>query len=301
MGRYIKLLQNIGERYKDEPKFGGVMMPETAINIDYTKYASTQTQFRFLLMDQLVRAHNEISPSFNRSFLIQKINYLGGDHPDYAGERGACGMLVPLTNEVVKVGGALSNPDTVPLKAASAEQEDPCRPLPPYEIYRTYKGQVPIMVGNDTSQLGDPLNLRGNQETFNGKVMNFPNLIESLYKTMVPGFTYQNKQVEGFGANYIFWNGNFYSRDGGSQPGYLEEVLKYINANSLNVVTSCPGNIECVSLSGANPTPTPSGNIPTPTPPTPSPTIKYDPKFDHNDDNKVNLQDVIEVIKFIFG
>jgi hypothetical protein len=296
---YISLLSYIGKRYGDNPKFGGLMLEETAVSVDFKTYAGSKTEFNTMLFDQTVRMHTEASRHFGKAFLMQKINWLTGNHPDHQGEEGACGMLIPLTDIVMNLGGAITNPDTVLEK--TIPESDPCRPLPPYEIYRSYKGKIPIMVGNDTSQLGDPNNLFGKRTSFNGKAMTMDNLVESLYYAMVPGFNYRGDLIEGFGANYIFWNKNFWSKEGKSQQGYEQAVLGFINSTGAKTIETCPSNIECVSLSGANPTPVPSGNIPTPTPPTPSPTIKYDSKYDLNNDNKVNLQDVIAVIKFIFG
>jgi hypothetical protein len=72
----------------------------------------------------------------------------------------------------------------------------------------------------------------------------------------------------------------------------LKDEFKQFGADVTKVGPNSEGS--------TNPTPIPSGGIPTP--PTPSPsTAKYDPNYDHNNDNKVNLQDVIQLIKFIFG
>jgi hypothetical protein len=138
-----------------------------------------------------------------------------------------------------------------------------------------------ILVGGGISAAGTGINIRDNLNSD-------PGLVNSSAK-MTPGQTdvsnYKLKaessaintgpKISGLTKDYFGCN-----RDG--SPDY--------GAHEYNGTNCDRGN-------GANPTPTQSE----PTPPTPSPTLKYDPKFDHNDDNKVNIQDVIEVIRFIFG
>lgn len=260
MDEYIGLITAIGERYDANPKFGGLMIEETATNVDYSAWADTRLAFNNLMFEQLVRMHQIGGQAYQQAFLLQKINFLVGDHPDYEGERGQCGLLIPLTEVIMHEGGGVTNPDSVPWRFVA--EEDPCRSLPAYEIYRTYKGQLPIMVGNDTSQLGDPNNENGRRESYNGKVMTMDNLVEAIYLGSVPGFEYEDGSwVEGFGANYIFWNGSFWSKDGGAQSGYREAILDFVNQPGHETVQDCPSNIECRFLDGEVPSPAPTSEV----------------------------------------
>jgi hypothetical protein len=50
----------------------------------------------------------------------------------------------------------------------------------------------------------------------------------------------------------------------------------------------------------SNTTPTPTPDEPTPTPDETTPTPKYDIKYDLNNDSKINVSDIIELIKYVF-
>lgn len=249
MDRYITLYNALGDRYDNHPQFGGLFTAETATNIvEGPGLPATQLEMNQLLLPQFKRLHTQTAPHFQKSFVIQSINFLMGPGGD------KCISLRELADSMKTSGGALSNPDSVPWESTGP----PCNEYPVYTIYRERKTQMPIMPGNDTSFLGDPNNVNGNRISFNGQVMDMPNLVEALYKTYITGFTFQGQQIQGFGAHYIFWNNHFYSRDGGSQQGYVEAVLNFINQPDHQTIQTCPTNISC----GNNPTPTPTPTTP---------------------------------------
>lgn len=80
---------------------------------------------------------------------------------------------------------------------------------------------------------------------------------------------------------------------------------KVLNAKTLDAYGALTYGTNTPTPTPNSPTPTPSDNKPTPTPtnsptPTPSVTLKYNPKYDVNKDEKVNILDAITIIEYLF-
>ena len=214
-------------------------MEETALSIDEGSFSN------YDLFTEFKRLHTEARPYFPQTHILQSMNYLGGGSH-------RCDYLRQLSDHLVNTGGGISNPDTVPWRAKPLDGDD-CTvsfskppdvawPDPPvYHIYRDYKTILPIAVGNDTSQLRDP----NNPNDFLGKPMTMPNLVDAIFQMATDGFWEDGDFVEGFGANYILWNHNFWSHQAGSVPGWEDAVLDFVNQSGHETDSTCPSSISC--------------------------------------------------------
>lgn len=247
----VRVLNALGKRYNDNPKFEGIMFDETAFGRHPTLSGGA---FNTIKLKALKDLHSRISDAFSKSQVIQSMNYLGGSNP--------CENLTDLTEHLRRLGHGVTNPDTVPWKGLpwDCEKNGPynfpevtgtfkiSNPIPVYAIYRKYKGQIPIVLGNDTSQLLNPLS---NPSKFNEVPMNADNLVDALYK-MSTGYLYKPKNiyVDGFGANYITWNTQFWSNAAGSTTelnrAYKDAVSKLTKDPKNKVDTTCPKSINCL-------------------------------------------------------
>lgn len=246
----IRVLNAIGARYDKDPRFMGVMLEETAFG---EIPSMGQPQLDIAKLAGLKAIHSGVAGTYNKSHFLQAINWLNGGS-------GACGALEDLILHIKPLGHGLSNPDSVPWRAlpwdckssySYAGIPSGTSSVPAYHLYRKYAGQMPIIVGNDTSQLKNPL--AANPYVFNGLPMNMPNLVDHLYKTAITGYNYTptnpDLAVPSLGGNFLLWNGNWWSKDAGSSTAlteaYQKEVGKYINNPAKGTNTACPSNINC--------------------------------------------------------
>jgi hypothetical protein len=234
----------IGKHYDTNPRFEGFMIEETALSLDSGTYSKSD------LRDEYIRLNSEVRAAMPHTHMFQGMNWLGGSH--------RCDNLRQLAEHFrTSTGSGITNPDTVPWRAKPLPGDDCSEKIsgdftdiPVYHIYRDYKNILPIAVGNDTSQLGDP----GNPDTFNGKPMTMPNLVEAIYKMSMEGFNQDGEWIEGFGANYILWNAGFWSIEGGSQKGWEDAVLDFVNQPGHDTNHTCPSALICTD----QPTPEPA-------------------------------------------
>jgi hypothetical protein len=246
----IRVLNAIATKYDKDPRFMGVMLEETAFG---EIPSMGQPQLDIAKLAGLKAIHSGVAGTYNKSHFIQAINWLNGGS-------GACGALEDLILHIKPLGHGLSNPDSVPWRAlpwdckssySYAGIPSGTSSVPAYHLYRKYSGQMPIIVGNDTSQLKNPL--AANPYIFNGLPMNMTNLVDHLYKTAITGYTYTptnpDLSVPSLGGNFLLWNGNWWSKDAGTTEAltsaYQKEVAKYINNPAKGTNTACPTNINC--------------------------------------------------------
>jgi hypothetical protein len=134
----------------------------------------------------------------------------------------------------------------------------------------------------------------------------------SLYPNSIPnGVTFKNntwnKKPSGYGSSFstdVELTPNFVDAPNiKANPQTYNELIEMVkgfkatNTNKGANIDEMVKSMQTCATSNVSPTPTQSE----PTPPTPSPTVKYDSFYDLNSDNKVDLQDVIAIIKYIFS
>lgn len=285
----IRVLKEIGKHYDNHPQFEGIMFDETTFGNPPTSDISN-ADFQKAKLQAYKEIHTAIAPYFAKSQVIQPMNWLGGS---------GCTELRELANHLQTLGHGISNPDSPPWKAlprgcgtaytnapealSGDNTQSQWYSIAVYNIYREYKNKIPIAVGGDTSQFGNPLVSK--PRTFNKVPMNMANLADLLYKQAVNGYTYTptGEFVPGFGANYILWSRNFgnpstpYTME--TKNAFIAAYYPIISDPNRKTNTACPSSIKCDSASSAS-TPPPLSNpsptaTPSPTPvstPTPTPT-----------------------------
>lgn len=277
----IRVLKEIGKHYDNNPQFEGIMFDETTFG-NPPEGTISNADFQKAKLQAYKEIHTAIAPYFSKSQVIQPMNWLGGN--------AGCNELRELANHLQTLGHGISNPDTAPWKTlprgCGTEYTNAPEALPGdnvaspwysiavYSIYREFKNKIPIAVGGDTSQFGNPL---VKPRTFNTVPMNMANLADLLYKQAVNGYTYipTGEYVPGFGANYILWSRNFgnpstpYSSD--TKSAFIAGFYPIISDPKKKTNTDCPSSIKC---DGVWSTPTTPPTTPPAMPPSLSPTSR---------------------------
>lgn len=274
--RWVKALRALGDHVDNNPQVEAIMLQETAFGFP-KEYEGTEGEFKLALRDAFINIHKKISSAYPKTQVFQQMNYMGP----------RCQYLDLVADELLKLGHGLSNPDSPPQDSlpwdCGADTNDyhvyyklaaNAKPKPVYSVYRRLEGNVPIMVGGDTSQFGDP----ERPIIFNGESLNYDNLVKYLYLTAVKGYTYTvtnpDTEVTSHGANYMLWNTHFNSIDAQRNfpnnpisPSeysrkYKEAYSKFLSNPNTLTNKVCPKNINCIG--STNPSTLPSATSITP-------------------------------------
>jgi hypothetical protein len=274
--RWIKALTMLAKHVENNDKVEMVIFSETAFGFP-DGFDGSVSEFKLLTRDAFINIHKGIAPAFQKTQVMQAMNHLGPN----------CQYLDLMADELMKLGHGLANPDSPPQDSlpwdcnASSDAYQTFykltpkdNPKPVYAVFRRVKGKMPIMVGGDTSQFGDP----ERPKIFNGEPLNYDNLVKYLYLTAVKGYTYSitnpDKEVTPHGANYMLWNTHFNSieaqRNFPDNPissaeytrKYKDAYAKFLSNQNNTTIKTCPSNINCIGNVNISVLPTASSITP---------------------------------------
>jgi hypothetical protein len=257
--RWIKAVSKIGEYIDNDNRVEAIMFPESSFGVP-EGYENSESLLRTEIENGLIIIHKGIAPKFQKTHVFQQMNWIGGR---------TCTKLDNVAEELRTLGHAISNPDSPPWRGMPFG----CTPSSPYDYagllpgdgpvpifstYRKFKNTLPILAGGDTSQYEDPERPR----TFNGKKMDYTNLVEQLYLSAVKGYIYTpanpDLNVSSYGANYMLWTTGYNSitaqRQFPNNPiptstytsRFKAAYFALVNNPAKATNTTCPTNIRCL-------------------------------------------------------
>ena len=127
LGRFNRLLVQMGKRFDQEPYFEGVEFVETALRLDYKREKYDPAKYISSLKKRLAAAKK----AFPTSVVIQETNWIPGAGP---------GDFADFFRFCHGIGVGIGGPDLIPDAERAAERPR----IPAYEFFPAYAGKMPL-------------------------------------------------------------------------------------------------------------------------------------------------------------